>query len=542
MLSISLRISQWQPVMSSPLWLLEKNKSSSELQQLHTCLNETVALWGSPWISALDSFPLLRKVPNPVFSRLLKEVARRDEIISHQLSSFKAQETKNEDAITQSLLLGLEKHNSTGQGELLTDIHVHMATVDLLIGGTETTAAWLNWTVAFLLHRPEVQTKVYEELCTVLEGQYPKYSDRHRLPVLCALIHEVLRLRPVAPLAVPHRATRDSSIAGHFIPKNTVIIPNLFGAHHDPAVWTDPYSFKPDTMMFTSLGESVTLPCEIHSITSCSSVDWRLAGQHRPPTTLVENGRVKDSKRFELLKDCSLKIKHPAHDDAQLYSCDNKILNSSVSLWILEIIPTKPSATALELHCFLNSKRGYEPCNNTGICIQWSTEDNEPVRGSRFRFESPSECFSKLIITKKPTDHHRKWKCRLFQKGIFKTSVSYKTIVPDGVEEVFAAVGESLTLSCGNTSSHQSVWTRGGRVLANTTQAEAFHVTEDSLIISKVIPVHAGDYQCSRSDDKKRVFNKVRLHTVNGECGKCKNNRSQNKAQILLHAHFDSLL
>lgn len=38
-------------------------------------------------------------------------------------------------------------------------------------------------------------------------------------------------------------------IAGYFIPKNTVIIPNLFGAHHDPAVWTDPYSFKPGTAL-----------------------------------------------------------------------------------------------------------------------------------------------------------------------------------------------------------------------------------------------------------------------------------------------------
>lgn len=56
----------------------------------------------------------------------------------------------------------------------------------------------------------QIQTKVYEELCTVLEGRYPKYSDRHRLPVLCSLVHEVLRLRPVAPLAVPHKAVRDS--------------------------------------------------------------------------------------------------------------------------------------------------------------------------------------------------------------------------------------------------------------------------------------------------------------------------------------------
>ena len=45
------------------------------------------------------------------------------------------------------------------------------------------------------------------------------------------------------------------SIAGYFIPKNTVIIPNLFGAHHDPAVWPDPYSFKPGTALSPWRGE-----------------------------------------------------------------------------------------------------------------------------------------------------------------------------------------------------------------------------------------------------------------------------------------------
>uniref|UniRef100_A0A9J8AAN2 Steroid 21-hydroxylase n=2 Tax=Cyprinus carpio TaxID=7962 RepID=A0A9J8AAN2_CYPCA len=215
------------------------DKFSVDLQKLQVCLNEIVSLWGSPWISALDSFPLLRKLPNPPFSRLMKEVARRDELIGKHIEEFKVR-------MNGQMMQVMIKHRSKFT---LTDTHVHMTTVDLLIGGTETTAALLNWTVAFLLHRPEVQNKVYEELCGVLDVRYPQYSDRHRLPYLCALINEMLRLRPVAPLAVPHRAIRNSSIAGHFIPKNTIIIPNLYGAHHDPEVWDDPYSFKPERFL-----------------------------------------------------------------------------------------------------------------------------------------------------------------------------------------------------------------------------------------------------------------------------------------------------
>ncbi|CDQ99359.1 unnamed protein product [Oncorhynchus mykiss] len=143
--------------------------SMRRLQRLHGCLNEIVSLWGSPWISALDSFPLLRKLPNPPFSRLLKEVARRDDIIRTHLDEYKMQapsKTSEEAiAITSALLNGLGKPQDTTQGVVLTDTHVHMATVDLLIGGTETTAAWLSWTVAFLLHRPEVH---YRTLYTTL--------------------------------------------------------------------------------------------------------------------------------------------------------------------------------------------------------------------------------------------------------------------------------------------------------------------------------------------------------------------------------------
>ncbi|XP_018973377.1 steroid 21-hydroxylase isoform X2 [Cyprinus carpio] len=246
------------------------DKFSVDLQKLQVCLNEIVSLWGSPWISALDSFPLLRKLPNPPFSRLMKEVARRDELIGKHIEEFKKSDCKEGGTVTSSLLQSLKSPQGGANQITLTDTHVHMTTVDLLIGGTETTAALLNWTVAFLLHRPEVQNKVYEELCGVLDVRYPQYSDRHRLPYLCALINEMLRLRPVAPLAVPHRAIRNSSIAGHFIPKNTIIIPNLYGAHHDPEVWDDPYSFKPVNLIYcrTLFGRWWRVP-------SCPDSFWR---------------------------------------------------------------------------------------------------------------------------------------------------------------------------------------------------------------------------------------------------------------------------
>ncbi len=42
---------------------------------------------------------------------------------------------------------------------------------------------------------------------------------RNRLPYTEAVLMEVMRMSPIAPLAVPHRAMKDTQLQGFTIPK-----------------------------------------------------------------------------------------------------------------------------------------------------------------------------------------------------------------------------------------------------------------------------------------------------------------------------------
>lgn len=88
-----------------------------------------------------------------------------------------------------------------------------------------------------------------------------------------------------------------------------------------------------------------------------------------------------------------------------------------------------PADGTTELQCFLNTYQGYRPCINRGIRVEWRSEHGTLSSGKRFHIENPSECFSKLLISTKPTDHRRKWKCCMYQNGTLKASITHTTIV-----------------------------------------------------------------------------------------------------------------
>lgn len=76
---------------------------------------------------------------------------------------------------------------------------------------------------------PEVQRKAQEEIDRVVgSDRLPGFEDREDLPYIDALVKEVLRWHPVAPMGLPHQTTADDIYEGHFIPKGAMLMPNIW--------------------------------------------------------------------------------------------------------------------------------------------------------------------------------------------------------------------------------------------------------------------------------------------------------------------------
>ncbi|KAJ1068631.1 hypothetical protein CapIbe_019438 [Capra ibex] len=230
------------------------DKEDTLVHAFHDCVQDLMKTWDHWSIQILDMVPFLRLFPNPGLWRLKKAIENRDHMVEKQLRRHKESMMAGQwRDMTDYMLQGVGRQRvEEGPGQLL-EGHVHMSVVDLFIGGTETTASTLSWAVAFLLHHPEIQRRLQEELDRELgpgaSCSRVTYKDRARLPLLNATIAEVLRLRPVVPLALPHRTTRPSSIFGYDIPEGMVVIPNLQGAHLDETVWEQPHEFRPDRFL-----------------------------------------------------------------------------------------------------------------------------------------------------------------------------------------------------------------------------------------------------------------------------------------------------
>ncbi|XP_019411032.1 PREDICTED: steroid 17-alpha-hydroxylase/17,20 lyase, partial [Crocodylus porosus] len=201
--------------------------------------------------SLVDIFPWLQYFPNKDLAWLRQCIKARDELLQRKFTQHKEAFCSDSVSDLMDALLrakfNMENNNSRlDPGLELTDDHLLMTVGDIFGAGVETTTTTLKWAIIYMLHYPEVQRKIQEELDQQLGlERRPQLSDRQRLPYLEATISEVLRIRPIAPLLIPHVALVDSSIGEYVIPKGAHVIVNVWAIHHDRDEWDKPEEFNP---------------------------------------------------------------------------------------------------------------------------------------------------------------------------------------------------------------------------------------------------------------------------------------------------------
>lgn len=51
------------------------------------------------------------------------------------------------------------------------------------------------------------------------------------------------------PLSLPHKATCDTTLGGYDVPKDTMLISNIWAMHHDKDEWLNPEVFDPSRFL-----------------------------------------------------------------------------------------------------------------------------------------------------------------------------------------------------------------------------------------------------------------------------------------------------
>ncbi|XP_012854462.1 PREDICTED: cytochrome P450 76C1-like, partial [Erythranthe guttata] len=103
--------------------------------------------------------------------------------------------------------------------------------LDVVSGGTDTTATNIEWAMAELMNNPEVMRKAQKELCDVV-GLNNMVEELHipKLKYLEAVIKETMRLHLPGPLLLPK-----------------------YPAY--PLIWDNPMEFKPGRFLDGDIGK-----------------------------------------------------------------------------------------------------------------------------------------------------------------------------------------------------------------------------------------------------------------------------------------------
>lgn len=197
-----------------------------QLDAVREALTVMLDLGQNP-LSMLFTQPALAWTPQA--RRQAERMEHADRMIFELVEQRRRSGETGEDVL--SILLAA-RHDD---GSPLSEQELRDELVTTLVAGHETTASQLAWAFSILSWTPG--------LADELAGELDRGSGE---PLLKATIEEIMRVRPVLPNAEPRVVVKEPYRLGPCeYPVATVLYPGSYLLHHDPALYPDPYVFRP---------------------------------------------------------------------------------------------------------------------------------------------------------------------------------------------------------------------------------------------------------------------------------------------------------
>ncbi|KAL3834109.1 hypothetical protein ACJIZ3_008845 [Penstemon smallii] len=144
------------------------------------------------------------------------------------------------------------KENDEDTNRSITSKQLKGMLMDVVVAGSDTQSNTVEWAMAELMNNPDIMVKVQQELSSVVGiNNMVEESHAPKLQYVRAIIKETLRLHPSVPLLLTRFPTKDSTIGGYSIPKNTTVFLNAYEIQRDPSVWDNPLKFQPERFLDT---------------------------------------------------------------------------------------------------------------------------------------------------------------------------------------------------------------------------------------------------------------------------------------------------
>lgn len=183
---------------------------------------------------------LARWRPLARFNRLREEA---DALLFELIDERRGREGAGDDVLSMLLEARHEDGSPMSRQELRDEL------MTLLVAGHETTASTLAWAFERLTREPRVLSRLHDEIAAGDRDEY-----------LTATIQETLRRRPVLPNVAPRLAMRPLEVGGFAYPEGVCLVPNAYLIHHDPAIYPDPYAFRPERFLDEPPGTYTWIP------------------------------------------------------------------------------------------------------------------------------------------------------------------------------------------------------------------------------------------------------------------------------------------